>query len=216
MTVRLFSITVLTIFFAASTVAQSKAIVTNSNASLRSKPSSKGSVKFKVKKNSLVNINKKKSRKGWRFVSIKNKTGWIDTDDLRILLDDSQRRAVWLEIGRSPEAKGFSLRYYLNASQIVRNGNSVHFWIKIIPSNSRAYLKFLKHRTAKRAADFNHNLNLMQGNCSSKRLKITKLKLYWTRGRIENARIAKPDMKAADGTAAKILLSEACKIGKRL
>ncbi len=216
MIVRFFLFIFLTFTFTLSGIAQSKAIVTSANAFLRSKPGKSGDVRFKARKNSRLSINTKKDKKGWRFVSVNNKKGWVDTDEIKILVDVPQKRSVWLMIGKSAEANGFSLSYLLNITHLVRNGNNINFWIKIIPSNNRAYLKFLKHKTKQRPVNLNYNMNLMEGNCSTKKVKFTQVKLYWKNGRVENGNIAKSEMKADGNSAAKTLLFEACKIGKKL
>lgn len=201
-----------------SVYSQSKALVQSANAFLRVSPSKNGKVKFTIKKNTKLEINTKKNKKGWRFVSLnKNKNGWVDTDQIKILVDEPKRKSTWLMIGKSAKTNGFSVRYYLNLSHIVRNDRTVNFWTKMVPSNTKPYLSFLVTGKVRRnPSNFDYNVDLWEGNCSTKKVEIMKSLLHWKNGQVENRKISKSEIKASGNSAAKTILLEACKIGKNL
>jgi hypothetical protein len=202
---------------ALSVAAQSKALVTETTASLREKPGTDGKIKLTIKKDAELKILKKQKRKGWRYVSVKKQEGWVRADRIRVLVDDPQRSAVWLFIGRSVETNGFRVAYYLNITQMVRNEETVNFWTKMVPTNNEAYLETLMSRKPKKKpVNFNYNLDQWEGDCETKKIRLVKSLLYWKNGQVDNFKPAgsKPDM--SDNTAARSILEEACKIGKKI
>lgn len=203
---------------AAAAAAQSRAVVTGERAELRNRPDArKGRVAFTVRKGASLRVDRKKHRKGWRYVTHKNKKGWVRTERIRLLVDEPKRRATWLFIGRSPRMNGFSVAYYLNATQLVRNGKTVSFWSKMVPSNRKPYLEtFMARQPKRKAADFDYNVDQWEGDCKTKRVRVVKSLLYWKNGRVENARVSKGKTDVSGNSAARSILREACKIGKKL
>ncbi len=193
---KLLLLTVFILTCAVSGLAQSKAVVTSKNAVVRNKPSSKGKVKFTVKKNARLKVNRKKYKKGWRYVSVNKKEGWVKSGNIKVLVDEPQKRAVWLFMGRSAKINGFSVAYYLNATQIARNGNTINFWTKMVPSNRKAYLdKVMSYKPKKKPVNFDYNVDQWEGNCSTKRVRPVQSRLYWKNGEIQKVRTKKGELK---------------------
>ncbi len=210
-------LTLLLLFAFVDGFSQTKATVSSDGgAAIRAKPSSKGKIISMLKRGAKLKLDPDKAKKGWYFVSGKNKQGWIRSKKVLVEIDDPGKGSVWLYIGRSKSRKDFSVRFYLNAAQVVRNGNAIKFWTKIVPSNKSAYMSsYFSAAPKENPGNFKYNADLWEGNCSTKKLRPVRSLVYW-KNRVSQKQVNKGlRIKRGENSVARVILDEACKASRR-
>lgn len=195
--------------------AQKNAIVINEKTNLREKPSSKAKIVYTVDKGSKLEIEASEVKDDWYYVSIKKKKGWVRAKNINVLIQEPNRNSVWLYIGRSQRVFDFSVAYFLNVTQLVRHGNEIKYWIKMVPDKKKNYLsKVLGFKSKRRAENFRFNTDLWGGNCSNKDITATKSLFHWKNNITTIYRIPTKNINLKSNSAARHILKEACKISK--
>lgn len=196
--------------------AQSRATVLAAGARLREKPGSHSAVLAPLEKGAEITVENAFLDDEWTLVSVDDKKGWVRREKIRISMDDPWKQAVWLYMGRTPETNGFVVRFYLNATQIIRRGDNIRFWTKMVPNNKKAYFGYVMDlQPERRPADFRFNSDLWEGDCRSKDVRLLRSILYWKSNELTKPRIARGDVDTSSNSAARAILNEACKAAER-
>lgn len=209
----------LSLLFGSFVFGQSRALVIKGKTGVYGKPSGGAKILFTLAKNARVRVDANNRRKGWRYISAKKRKGWIRDANLKVLLDEPLKRPVWLYLGRARNPEGFTAAFYLNTTQIVRNGKEISFYTKTVPDRKKPYLNFLLPQEIKRnPLNFRYNLETWEGNCSSKKMILKKIMLLWKNDSVINSSFKKSGRKvnASSDSAARAFLREACKIADRM
>lgn len=209
-------LTLILLFAYVNLFSQTRATVLSEGAAIRAKPSGGGKIIATLKKGAKLKVDSDKQKKNWYFVSGRGKKGWIKNKKVRVEIDEPGENAAWLYIGKSRSKNSFSVRFYLNASQVVRNGNSIKFWTKIVPNNKKAYISsYFSAAPKENPKNFEYNADLWEGNCSTKTLRPVRSLVYW-KNRVTKKSVNKGLRIKRDGNSvANVILSEACKASRR-
>ena len=196
---------------------QSRATVVVKGAGLRAKPSAKSPVLSKFDKGAELQVKDAFLDDEWTLVTVRDKEGWIRRDRIRITMDDPWKHAVWLYMGRTPETNGFIVQFYLNATQIIRRGDDIRFWTKMVPNNRQAYFDFVMESQPDRGPDdFRFNSDLWEGDCSSHDVRLVRSLLYWRNEELSRPNISRKSVEVSSDSAAKAILVEACKTASNM
>jgi hypothetical protein len=199
-------------FCLANVFGQSRATVVFEGVRLREKPSSRSTVMAQIDKGAELQVKDAFLDEDWTLVAVRDKVGWIRRDRIRIRMDDPWKHAAWLYMGRTPETNGFIVRFYLNATQIIRRGNDIRFWTKMVPNNKPAYFDFVMDaQPARQPADFRFNTDLWEGDCSSHDIDLVRSLFYWRNNEMTRPQISRKDVNTSSDSAARAILIEACK-----
>jgi hypothetical protein len=204
-------------FCLANAYGQSRATVVSESVRLRAKPHSSAAVLAQIGKGGELNVKDAFLDDNWTLVALNNQEGWVRRDRIRIKMDDPWKHSVWLYMGRTPETNGFIVRFYLNATQLVRRGNDIRFWTKMVPNNKSAYFDFvIDTQPNRKPADFKFNSDLWEGDCSSHEIKLVRSLLYWKSAEMTRPRISRKGVNASSDSAARAILVEACKTADKM
>lgn len=202
--------------FSAGLHAQSRATVRSSGTGLLRSPRSGADVLKRLPEGAEVEVEDLYTDREWTRVAVGENHGWVRRKRIRVKMDDPWRSAAWLFIGSTPKTNGFIVRFYLNTSQIVKYGDNVRFWTKMVPDKKKAYFSFVMDAPPSRKPDdFRFNSELWEGDCKSGDLRLVRSLLYWKAEQITRPQISRDDGKAGKNTAGKIILEEACRSALR-
>lgn len=191
--------------------AQSQATVTDAGARLFKEPNPGAPLLKPLPSGTEIDIDNAFLDRHWTRVSAGGLHGWVRREKIRIKMDDPWKQAVWLYIGRTPETNGFTVRFYLNTSQIVRNKDNIRFWTKMVPDNKEPYFDFIMENEPKhKPADFRYNSELWEGDCDSDELFVIRSLFYWKSGEVTRPNVNRGSAETSANTAAKVILREAC------
>ncbi|MCO6510941.1 MAG: hypothetical protein J5I65_09115 [Aridibacter famidurans] len=196
--------------------AQSRATVTDAGAQLLKEPSRRSALLKPLPKGTEIEVENQFLDEDWTRVSTEGTRGWVRRERIRIKMDDPWDRAVWLFIGSTPKTNGFVVRFYLNTSQIVRRGDNIRFWTKMVPDNKEAYFDFIMVREPKRKpSEFRFNSDLWEGDCSTQEISVRRSLLYWNSNEVTRPNMKKGDGETSGNSAARVILEEACRTADR-
>lgn len=199
-----------------STNGQSIATVRNQGARLVKSPDSNALVVKALSAGQELEVKDLFLDRDWTKVSVNGEEGWVRRKRIKVKMDDPWKSAAWLMIGRTPKSNGFTVRLYLNTTQIIRYENSVRFWTRMVPDNKKAYFAVVMDRPpSKKPSDFRYSSELWEGDCRTGDLALVRSLLYWKSSGVTRPNIAHDDVEARKNTAARVILEEACKAAKR-
>lgn len=202
--------------FSAFLSAQSRATVRDSGAGLLRSPRIGSDVLKRLPEGVEVEVEDLYTDREWTRVTVGENHGWVQRKTIKVRMDDPWRSAAWLFIGSTPKTNGFIVRFYLNTSQIVKYGENVRFWTKMVPDKKKAYFNFVMETPpSRKPEDFRFNSELWEGDCKSGDLRLIRSILYWKASEVTRPQISRDDRKAEKNTAAKVILQEACRSALR-
>ncbi|MEZ5429313.1 MAG: SH3 domain-containing protein [Pyrinomonadaceae bacterium] len=197
--------------------AQSRAIVTSQTANLRAKPDSNGEVLTTFEQGAELEIDSSRRKNGFFYAASRKIKGWVSGEKIDIKIKEPGRNTVWLFIGRTQRINDFSVSYFLNVTQLIRNGNRIKFWTKAEPDNKKPYLaRFMNFKTEKDSADFQYNADLWEGDCGTKKIRSVRSLLFWRGGTVNRFVLSNKKAKTVSGSVGQTVLGEACKMGKKV
>ncbi len=205
------------VLFAVSAMCQSQAIVTTVDAKLRTAPDGKAAIVKSLPKGVPLEVSNLLLDEDWTSVSSDGKSGWVRRKKIRILMDDPYSNSTWLFMGRSPKTEGFIITFYLNTTQIIRKGDNIRFWTRMVPDNPAAYFKYVMSRAPKKKpSEFKFNVDLWEGDCSSEDIDLLRSLFYWKSSEITRPGIAEGEVDTSSNSAARAILVEACRVAERM
>lgn len=195
---------------------QNRAVVTSRTANLWAEPDSDAEVLTTFIRDSELTVDADRRRNGFYFANSNGRDGWVRGEKLDIKVREPSRNTVWLFIGKTERQNGLSIVFHLNVTQLIRNGDRVKFWTKAVPDVKSLYLEQLRvTRNKKETGKFEYSTDLWEGNCKTDMIRVRRTLLHWSDGEIIRFNLTKQKREAASGSAGKVILKEACKIGKK-